>query len=96
MTSTKKNTKSKKVSKPVFNVDLTGINTPEDIYLAFYDAKVNSGVAVEKFESMTFATDVARSMICSIAMLVGIVDRMFTPVKPKKKSFFKKIWDKIF
>lgn len=96
MTSTKKNTKSKKVSKPAFNVNLTDINTPEDLYLAFYNAKVDSGVAVEKFESMTFATDVARSMICSIAMLVGIVDQMFTPAKPQKKSFFKKIWDKIF
>lgn len=64
MKTNKKTTKTVKTVKPVFTVDITECETINDLILAFAEAKMSAGVAINETELLAIIENEINNAVC--------------------------------
>lgn len=93
----------KKSTKYSFTVDLTQCESGIDVILSFIDAKVDTGVAITRFEYNALLSylseDMFKKTMCEIIndskdTLIDIATSVMKNIQPEKKpNMFKRFWN---
>lgn len=84
-----KNTKETKATKPTIVVDLTKVETTNDIADAFITAKVNAGVALTKADLATAKAIIADRIFSELNEIIKLVEKRVA----KKQPWYKRAWN---
>lgn len=79
-----KNTKEKKATKPTIVVDLTKVETTNDIADAFINAKANAGVALTKVDLVTAKAIIADRIFSELNEIVNCFEETIPVIEDDK------------